>query len=174
MCFIEGNKICLREVQLSDVDNGSYYEWLNDSEVNQYLESRFMPNSKERMKKYLSSVDGDSSNILFAIVEKITMKHVGNIKLGPVNWIHRSSDIGLLLGKENWGKGFGTEAISLIVDYAFNTLNLNKITAGAYSVNIGSIKAFQKNNFAIEGTLKKQYFYKGSFVDGILLGLVKK
>jgi RimJ/RimL family protein N-acetyltransferase len=171
--FIVGKKINLREVRESDV-NQNYYSWLNDMEVNQYLESRFFPNSIDSIKNFVSSLNGSNSSTLFAIIENETHSHVGNIKLGPINWIHRLGDIGLLIGKENWGKGYATEAIGLVVNYAFTDLNLHKVTAGAYSDNLGSIRAFEKNGFFVEGQKKEHAFYKGKYSDVVLLGIINK
>ena len=61
-----------------------------------------------------------------------------------------------------------------MVDYAFKKLKLNKLTAGAYANNIGSVKAFKNVGFLIEGIRKRQYLYNKKYVDGVLLGCIKK
>ena len=71
------------------------------------------------------------------------------------------------------GKGLATEAIGLTVDFAFKKLNLRKIISAVYANNPGSIKAFKKNGFSIEGRTKKRYFYRGDYVDSILLGITR-
>ncbi len=71
-----------------------------------------------------------------------------------------------------WGKGYGTEVIELILDFAFNKLNLYKVTAGVVADNLGSIKAFQKAGFEIEGRMKSQDFSDGVFRDAVYMGLV--
>ena len=76
--------------------------------------------------------------------------------------------------KSLWGQGLGTEAIILVKDYAFRELKLNKLTAGAFSNNIASIKGFKKAGFFIEGRRKRYYFYNGGYVDSILMGCLKK
>lgn len=170
--FIVGERIYLREVRLSDV-NENYYGWMNDSQVTQYLESRFYPNSREYLQEYVKNKMGNPNEILLAIVVKEDDKHIGNIKLGPINWIHRIGDIGILVGeKDYWGKGYGTEAIKLMVSYAFNTLNLHKLTAGCYAPNEGARRAFQTAGFKVEGVRKNHCFCGGKYVDGILLGLL--
>ena len=99
-------------------------------------------------------------------------QHIGNIKLGPINWIHRFGDISLLIGeKDCWVKGYASEAIALITSFAFNVLNLHKLRAGCYSNNLGSARAFEKVGYIREGLLKKQWLQNGEFQDEILLGL---
>jgi len=162
----------LREVRVSDV-NDNYYRWMNDPEITQYLESRFYPNSMESLQKYVKRKLGNPDEIFLAIINKERDFHIGNIKIGPINWIHRVAEVGILIGdKTSWGKGYGTEAIGLVVKYAFNILNLHKLTAGCYNSNQGSLKAFQKNGFEIEGIRKKHNFHNGKYIDAILLGLL--
>lgn len=170
--FLVGKRIYLRGVCLSDV-NESYYQWMNDPEITQYLESRFAPNSMETLQEYVKNFQGDRDNIFLAIVLKQNQKYIGNIKIGPINWYHRLADIGIMIGeKDCWGKGYGPEAISLVADFAFNTLNLHKLTAGCYEQTQGSLKAFQRAGFEIEGVRKKHCFSNGNYVDEILLGKI--
>lgn len=170
--FLTGSRIYLREVRLTDV-NESYYKWMNDPEVTQYLESRFYPQSMESISEFVKNQTGDQNNVFLAIILKEGDFHIGNIKIGPINWIHRFAEVGILIGdKTSWGKGYGTEAIGLVVKYAFNILNLHKLTAGCYNSNQGSLKAFQKNGFEVEGVRKKHSFHNGEYIDAILLGLL--
>jgi RimJ/RimL family protein N-acetyltransferase len=170
--FIEGEKIYLREARISDV-NDAYYNWMNDNEITQYLESRFFPNSHNKIQEFVKSKDGDPNNVFLAIVNKSTGNHIGNVKLGPINWIHRNAEIGILLGeKSDWGKGLATETLILLADYAFKKLNLRKLTAGCYGNNKGSEKAFVKAGFTVEGIRKNHFFFQGSYVDYVMLGLL--
>ena len=162
----------LREVRPADV-NERYYRWMNDPEVNQYLESRFYPNSMETLSAYVKDKIGDRNNVFLAIVLKEDDSHIGNIKLGSINWIHRHGDVGIIIGeKGSWNKGYASEVISLLARYAFDTLNLHKLTAGCYEANVGSLKAFQKAGFEIEGVRKQHSFFDGKYLDLIQLGLI--
>jgi [ribosomal protein S5]-alanine N-acetyltransferase len=172
--FIEGERIYLREVRPADV-NEEYYKWMNDSDVTKHLESRFYPNSKESLLDFVTGKLRDKNNIFLAVIIKDGERHIGNIKLGPIDWIHRLADVALLIGaKDFWGRGYGTEAIGLIVNFAFRELNLHKLTAGHYSANVGSGKAFTKNGFVVEGVRRKHRFFDGDYVDTVLLGLLNE
>lgn len=169
--FINGERVYLREVRLEDV-NDNYYQWLNDSGVNQFLETRYIPRSKQNIQSYVQSMDGNAEEPFLAICLKGTHKHIGNIKLGPINWLHRFADISLVIGDKNsWAKGIATECIRLITRFAFDTLNLNKLHAGCYAQNVGSKKAFLKAGFKQEGVLEKKRIVNGHFQDEFLLGL---
>lgn len=164
----------LRPITLGDV-GPRYVSWLNDPAVNRYLESRFGPHTEESVRAYVKGLLGDPANAFMAILENETGEHVGNIKLGPIHPFHRSGDIGILLGEpRTWGKGYATEAIALLCQHAFATLGLHKVTAGCYHTNVGSIRAFQRAGFAIEGVRRSQFESEGGRVDHVLLGLVNK
>lgn len=157
--YLESDKIYLREVRESDVTD-DYYNWLNDPEINQYLETRFYPRSKNDILDFVKKMDGNSNEILFAICIKENDKHIGNIKLGPINWVHRKGDLSFLIGDKNyWGKGIASEAIGLVVEFAFNILGLHKVIAGYYEKNIGSMKALNKNGFEVHRhlSIKKNF-----------------
>jgi len=171
--FLEAERVYLREVRRSDV-NDRYYWWINDPEIGLYLETRFRPHSRERIEDYVRKMEEDPNSVFLAIFAKDQERHIGNIKIGPINWFHRFADISLVIGeKDYWGKGYGTDAIELAVVYAFNTLNLRKITAGIYANNVGSIKAFKKAGFREEGLRKKHRFCGGEYVDEVLLGKIR-
>ena len=172
--FIIGGKLYLRGLKRSDLE-GNYFAWLDDREVTQFMDSGVFPNAMEKMEDFYRSTVLSHDNAIFAIVDKKTDKHIGNIKLGPINWISRFAPLGIMIGnKEFWGKGYGTEAIGLVVDYAFNRLNLHKVVAGVISINHGSVKAFQKAGFETEGTFKSQFFHNGTYYDSLYLSIVNK
>ncbi len=172
--FLEGENIYLREVRITDV-NENYYNWMNDNEVTRYLESRFYPQSREKIEEYVKSINNNPDYVFLAIVEKKSNTHIGNIKLGPINWLHRSADAGLLIGEKTaWGKSYATEAIKIVTKYAFRKLNLHKLTAGCYKQNIGSEKAFKKNGYIVEGIRKKHCFLDGEYADVILMGIMNE
>lgn len=170
---IEGKKIYLRQVRPSDVDEG-YFAWLHDEEVTKYLEVRLRPPTREGLLSYVRSMRESGDTIFLAIVDRDTNRHVGNIKLGPINLFHRTADIGLLIGEKGfWGRGIATEAVRLVAGYAWQTLDLQKLTASCYGTNQGSVRAFQKAGFSREGVRRAQFLSEGRRVDQILMGLTR-
>lgn len=165
---LEGEKIYLRPITVEDVTD-AYVGWLNDPEVNQFLETRFVAHTKETAREYVRKLAHDPAHIFLAIIRKDAGAHIGNIKLGPIDPHHKVGSIGIMIGdKESWGKGFATEAIQLLTSYAFDSLRLHKITAGAYENNVGSAKAFLKLGFFEEGRRKKHMRFGDTYVDYVL------
>jgi len=172
--YIAGKRIYLREIEIADADR-YYCDWLNDPQVNKYLESRFKKWSVKQLKSYIRKVKKSKDSIFMAVILKDSNQHIGNIKLGPINPIHGFADMGIIIGeKSSWGKGLGSEAIRLAMNYAFNNLKIHKLTAGVYSNNIASIKAFKKAGFLTEGKREKHYLYNGKYIDAVLFGCIGK
>ena len=167
-----GEKITLRA--LTNEDAGEVYVgWMNDPEVVKYTESRFATHTLASVRSYVQSIVNDHSSLMWAICETGGGRYVGNIKLGPIDWHHRFGEIGLLVGERSvWGRGYATEAISLLADYAFGPLGLHKLTAGAYAENVGSRKAFEGAEFQVEGVRHSQYLSGDRYSDLILLGRI--
>lgn len=148
----------------------SYVSWLNNPLVNRFLESRFNVHTIESTQDFVAQCLESDTNILFGIRAKLLGNvHVGNIKLGPIDYRHGRGEIGILIGEPAaWGKGIASQAITQICEIARVDLTLRKITAGIYETNIGSIKAFQKVGFEIEGRRREHYIFEGKTEDLIL------
>ena len=169
-----GEKIYLRPIEISDVTK-NYVKWLNNERINQFLETRFTKHTLDNLKDYVTKIQNDSNFLFFAIIKNDSKKHIGNIRLGPINLIHKSTDMGILIGDmDSWGKGYATDAIKTLTNFSFNNLNLHKITAGLYEENVGSLKAFLKSGFELEGFRKEQFLFNKKYVGHMLVGKINK
>lgn len=150
--YLESKRLYLREVRVEDVTDGQYYNWLNDEQVNRYLETRFLPQSRTSILDYVRIHAYKTDEPFFAICLRESERHIGNIKLGPINWYHRRGDISYFIGERDcWGKGYAAEAISCVVKFGFEKLDLARIEAGTYSNNVASQRVLEKNGFKCEG-----------------------
>ena len=151
---LKSDELIIKEINHSDITM-EYVEWLNDKEVNQHLESRFIHQDLNTVSKFVDSCQKNKQVFLFGIFTIKSMKHIGNIKLGPINKRHKSAEIGIIIGDKNyWGKGFAKQAISVVIQFGFDQLNLKKIVAGCYENNFASKKAFEGSGFKVEGFLR--------------------
>lgn len=168
--FLRTDKIFLRKLRPEDVTQ-AYVGWMNDPEVVQFTESRFSSHTMTSIREFVQACQGGPDILLLGIFESASELHIGNIKLGPINRRHLLGDIGIILGRrEFWGKGIATEAVSLLRDYAFSVMGLHKLTAGCYSTNLGSAKAFEKAGFALEGRRPKHSRAGNEWVDVLEFG----
>lgn len=162
--------IALRPLALEDITQ-KYVNWLNDPEVTQYSEQRFRIQTKETILQYAKKQLANPDVFFWAILRR--KECIGSIKLA-VNRFHHRGEISLLIGREYWGKGYGTEAVRLVVEYAFKSLGLHKLTAGCYEPNHGSRRIFEKNGFRQESTYVKEYLYEGEYIDAPRFSLFRK
>ena len=153
----------------------AYVAWLNAPYINQYLENRFSIHNFETTQAFVAMTLASSDIVFFGIRSHLLNRHVGNIKLGPIDHHHGTGDIGILIGdKAAWGKGIATAAISVISEIARNQLNLRKLTASCYASNGGSQRAFEKTGFVVEGTRPAQFLLNGTPEDMVLMGRILK
>ncbi len=162
----------LRLRSLTEVDaSDAYLAWMNDTQTNQYLESRFQKLERPDLVRFIVSCNEAANSLLLAITLCADDRHIGNIKLGPIDSHHRFADIGLVIGdRREWGKGYAREAIAAVADYAFGRLQMHKLTAGCYASNVGSRKAFEACGFGVEGVRRAQYRSGDRWEDAFLLG----
>jgi RimJ/RimL family protein N-acetyltransferase len=136
----------------------AYVGWLNDELVNRYLESRFALATLESTRQFVAAALANEASLFCGIRLRATNRHVGNIKLAPIDWHHGLGEIGIMIGERTvWGTGVATTAINIMCTIAKEELQLRKLTAGCYASNAGSVRAFVKAGFIVEGT-RKQHF----------------
>ena len=163
--MLRSPRLSLRAIELADL-NPTYLGWLNDPLVNRYLETRYLHQTMESLHRYWEAHRDDPSSPWFAICLEANGQHIGNIKLGPIDWMHRRSEISLFIGDRScWGQGFAREAITALCDWAFHELDLQKLSASIYEGNIGSRRAFEKSGFKLEGTFRYECHHRGKRVD---------
>jgi RimJ/RimL family protein N-acetyltransferase len=168
-CVIDTARLYLRDVQVSDVTE-RYVGWMHDSEVTRYMETRFATHSLESLREYVAMMRRKPDTLFLAIVVRDGDRHVGNIKLGPVDRVHHFADVALMIGDRHaWGKGYATESIQALSEHAFLHMGVRKLTAGCYADNVGSRRAFEKAGYHIEATRPSHYFCEGAFQDALLL-----
>jgi [ribosomal protein S5]-alanine N-acetyltransferase len=169
IAFLHGKNIFLRPFLAKDI-NENYLSWLNDTETSKFSRRRLFPTNDLQCKKYLSELKTTESVLAICTCEG---KHIGNIKFGPINFIHRSADISIVIGDKNeWGKGYASEAIYLITKHLFNTIGLNRVEAG--TVNPAFARVAEKLGWKKEGVFRKGYFLNNTFVDVIRVSLLKE
>ena len=168
---IFSEKIYLRTLQPADATE-IYFRWLRDPAINSYLEARFAPpESPAALVPVIEGARLSVDTLLLAICLVEDGRHIGNIKLGPIDFNHRFADIGFLIGDKQYrGFGYAVKAISLVVEYAFTNLELAKITAGCYERNVNSQRALLKAGFTEEGRRVSQYSATDGRQDGVLYG----
>jgi RimJ/RimL family protein N-acetyltransferase len=148
----------------------AYVRWLNDPKVNAYLESRFVEHTHNSTRDFVQACLDDDKTLFLGIRSKqFESRHVGNIKLGPIDKTHGLGEVGILVGDSAvWGHGIGCDAILLLSEIAKDQLYLRKLTAGCYGANVASRKVFEKAGFEVECE-RKDHFVLEPGLDSLIL-----
>lgn len=166
-----GNSIYLNPITLKEV-NGSYLSWLQDEEVMHGIATSGY--TLGNLKKYVEERINNPLVAFFAIWSNDTNEHIGNIKLEIVDLKASVSDLGLLIGNKNyWGKGIGTEACKLAINYAFEQMCVRKIYLAVYENNPKAAHLYEKLGFKQEAILRKHVMVNNAYYDKYLMGLFK-
>lgn len=161
----------LRIIEEQDVTE-AYVDWLNDYEIVKFTEQRFYDHTYSGVCDFVRAKAESKVDLLFGIF--VWDRHIGNVKLGPIKWEHKSAEISYFVGEKSyWGKGLGTQAVGAAVQYGFKTIGLEKINAGYYAPNVGSACVLKKIGFTVEGVRHSDVFFEGERVDNILVGLAR-
>lgn len=167
--FLVGDQTYLRSLATEDVD--SLLKWSNDIEIKKYFDSP-KPHNREQIEIMLK---GAGNQILLGIVAKAEDRLIGYTQLSNINYIDSNAMYAVLIGeKDYWGHGLGTEITRLMVDYAFNILNLNKVWLNVNAPNAGAVRAYEKAGFTREGVKREDKYFDGRFHDTIFMGVLKK
>jgi len=171
---IVGSVVSVKPFNFEKIYSEEYLRWLRDREVlltlnlTSYLKK---PIDVGEVEQYCRALIESENSIFCAIHERRTDLFIGTCKIGGIDEFSGVADIGIMIGEKRfWGKGIGSETISLLSDYAFNELSLRKLTGGAMSSNKPMLNIFDRLGFVKEGVRRKQDRVGSAFVDHILFG----
>ncbi len=155
---------------LSEHITPEYLYWLTDAAVNRYTEARFHEHTLDTAQRYIKAANAEKTTLLFRIM--VESSHVGNLRVSMIDRNHRRACIAVIIGDRNFQRcGVGSIAIRLAARFCFEGLGLEKLTAGMYSINRASIRAFEKAGFVREAVLPGHHRYGGRRIDGVLMGM---
>ena len=166
----EGRLVRLRARSLDDVDK--YWEWFNDPEVTQYLGNAFPAISCERERQLIEEWLNDPH--AFAI-ETRGGQLIGNCHLFRVDMRQRVAELGIVIGdKSFWGQGYGTDALDLLLAYAFDHLGLHRVELQYVAFNRRAREAYDKCGFVEEGRRREAVFIRGEWVDSVMMSILDR
>ncbi|KPL02476.1 MAG: hypothetical protein AMJ90_05730 [candidate division Zixibacteria bacterium SM23_73_2] len=170
---MEGKKVRLRAIEKTDIDE--VMKWINDPEVVKYIGYPVYPFSRYQEERWLERILDEKSPDKVFVIETKNGVYLGGIGLHQINWHNRSAMVGIVIGKkEYWDKGYGTDAMRIILDLAFNRMNLHRVGLNVYDFNQRAVKSYEKCGFKKEGVLREGYYYGGKYHDVVVMGILKK
>jgi ribosomal-protein-alanine N-acetyltransferase len=145
---------------------------MNDRIVTQYMETRHHRQTRQTIRNYICERSQDGSTMLAIL---LNARHIGNIKLGAVDPIHRYCSLAYFIGdRDEWGKGYATQAVRYAADYAFVHLKAHRVEAGVYAPNVASARVLDKAGFKHEGTQPRKYLCDNEWIDHLQYATIQE
>jgi len=169
--MMRGKIVSLRPLERIHLENTR--TWANDRELMRVLD-RAQPVSADEHQAWFEELKNYNDRVYFAIETIVDVRHVGNIWLWNITPRHRKAELRIVIGdRAHQERGAGTEAISLLCDYAFASLGLHKVYAYVLAINPRARRAFEKAGFVVEGTLRDDRWVDDKPTDVYLLGKLR-
>ena len=170
--FLDGKRIYLAPLEMEDLE--TFYEWYNNPDLRKFLIMPY-PTTKLDEKEWIEKKKRGTDEVVLSIIVKRGGRLIGNIGLHQINKVTRCAMMGIALGDLKMAsKGFGTEAIRLMLDYGFGTLNMHRIELFVHDFNDRAQKAYKKLGFIEEGRKREALYSGGKYHDELLLAVLKE
>jgi RimJ/RimL family protein N-acetyltransferase len=147
--------------------NSEYLRLLDSSHAYQW--------SAKKIKEWIEKEQEEDHNFNFLIHTLENDQLIGFIGLGFTQWNHGEAWMGIGIGENHlWGKGYGADAMRVLLRYAFTELNLNRVSLGVFSYNPRAIRSYEKVGFVCEGRERQVVHRDGSRADMMIMGILRQ
>lgn len=172
--LLKSEKLKITSLKEEDID--VMVEWYEDTEfLRKFDFNAAAPMYRGRIKEWLLGEVNNPNNYFFALRTKEENEFIGYIEIDRINWNNRFGWLGLGIGNSTYrGKGYGTEGLSLIIDFAFRELNLHRLQLETISYNEGAIRLYEKLGFKKEGILRESIRRDGIWYDMYVYGILER
>ncbi len=169
--FLIGERVYLRPLEKEDFN--LLYVWSNDPEI-RGLTGEVLPTYREAVEEFQARLRTDSSRVWFGVVVKENDRLIGEAGLLRMFPAWRTTDLSLILGdRAAWRKGYGSEAMELLLDYAFGYLNFHRVAIGVVGSNERALKFYEKVGFKREGIQRDGYYYDHRYQDFVMMSILE-
>ena len=171
LIFLVGKRVNLRPFLKADIP--TLTRWINNPAVREFVLAT-LPQTEKQEEEWFNKLGSDDKNIVLGIETKDNVL-IGSMGIHRIEWRGRIFTPGAPIGeKDYWGKGYGTDAKMILLDYIFNTLNLRKVCSAVIAYNKRSLHYNLHCGYKVEGIRRKHIFKKGRYWNQIELGLFKE
>ncbi|MNV26265.1 Spermidine N(1)-acetyltransferase [compost metagenome] len=169
--LLEGEQVYLRPISLEDTE--LYFRTLFDPETRR-LTGTARSFNREFIAGYIERKSQDQSGLLLLIALRENDAAIGDIALQDMDALSRSANIRIAINDaEHQGKGYGSEALRLMLDYGFGICNLHRIELNVYAYNERAQRCYEKVGFRQEGVQRDVLFYNHQYHDSILMSMLE-
>lgn len=169
---MNGTELKIKLRLMTEEDTENIVKWRNNVRVrNNFIYQK--PFTKEGHKYWIDTYVKSGAVVQFIIEESATSRPVGSVYFRDIDKEHKKAEYGIFIGEDDAvGKGYGTQAAKLAIQYGFKVLKLHKIMLRVFADNIGAVKSYEKAGFVKEAYLKDDVCINGIFKDMILMAVI--
>ena len=158
---INGNKINLEPFS-KDLLSNKYLDWMNDKDTTRFIGKAKDNISLNDLNIFAESMIDSDFDYFFAIIHKEKQCHIGNVRLGPIDFNFMKSNFGILIGDKSFhGYGVATEVLELIKHFGFNYLHLEQIHFPVVKEHTAAMRLYAKTKFICLGEMNKTFDKNG-------------
>jgi RimJ/RimL family protein N-acetyltransferase len=159
---------------LEPADAARIVPWLNDPEVTRYT-LRYLPVSVADEQEFIERMRRSERDVVLGVVARGSDALIGMTGLHQIHPSNRHAMFGVAIGDRSaWGQGHGTEATALLVGYAFDSLNLNRVWLQVFVDNERGVRTFKRVGFKKEGVQRQEVFRDGRYHDTLMMAILRE
>ena len=167
---LQGDRVRLRPLVSTDLRR--CVKWFSDPQIIHFL-GRNSPVTLAEEERWFRDYERRTDEQIFAI--EAEGAHVGNIGLHKIDRAHRKAEVGIVIGEPSlWSRGYGTEAMRIVLHYAFSSLGLNKVSLDVLEYNERAIRTYGRLGFSREGVHREDVYKDGRFVHVIRMSMLAR
>ena len=167
-----GERVVLREFRQEDISG--IRSWVNDADTVRYMGGAFTrPQTWEESESYLSNIlSGGAGGVNLVIADREKKRYLGQCGLMKVDQTARNAELAIVMAPDSAGRGYGREALRLLLDYAFRQMNLNRVYLRVYAENERAVRCYLACGFREEGRQREQVYFDGHYGDVLEMGIL--
>ncbi|HEX8749203.1 MAG TPA: GNAT family protein [Pyrinomonadaceae bacterium] len=158
---------------VTEADLPVMLDWINNREQ-VLFNAPYKPVGQSQHQQWFEAFQRRTDAVLFAI-RLTTGELIGTCQLHSIHPVHRSAELQIRLGNSSeHGKGYGTDAVRLLLRFAFKDLNLRRVYLHVFSTNLAAVRVYEKVGFVREGLLRSAAYINGEYVDVVAMGILQE
>lgn len=170
--MIIGNKVKL--CALNESDSSKILEWINNPELKKMIGTVFPISNLEHKIWFEKKITNNNYERIFGIKEFRGESLIGIIGLKNIDYVNSNAELYIYLGEEeSKGRGLGKDAITTLIKFAFEEMNLHRLYLEVFSYNLPAQSSYKKSGFKVEGILKESLYREGKYHDKVIMGIIK-
>jgi RimJ/RimL family protein N-acetyltransferase len=169
--YMRSGETVLRAFRADDIS--AFRRWWDNFEVTRYMESGWRPSTEAIASSVVQLVESDDRTIIFA-VEDGEGRLIGSCGLYEIFWPGRRAEFRIMLGEPDaLGRGHGSRATRMVVEYAFVRANMEVLHLGVNADNVAAVRAYENAGFVREGLRRRFVYAAGEYHDAIVMSILR-